>query len=62
MLESVRAGAPVELPEEPTLASALSGGIGELLQDFSAHAVASAPAATRSTSTVPPRGAWLGAP
>lgn len=28
MLESIRAGHPIELPEEPTLASALSGGIG----------------------------------
>jgi threonine dehydratase len=28
MLASIRAGAPVELPEEETLASALAGGIG----------------------------------
>jgi threonine dehydratase len=28
MLESVRAGAPVSLPEEETVASALAGGIG----------------------------------
>lgn len=28
MVESIRAGSPVSLPEEPTLASALAGGIG----------------------------------
>jgi hypothetical protein len=40
----------------------LPGGIGDLLQYLSAHADSSRRVPTRSTSTVPPRGAWLGAP